>query len=246
MRSRARVLSLVAVLVTACATDAGSAALASPLVGEDAVTIVARAGDRTLVRGAASTPLAQTDERPSYAMQVRGPNGVVDSPGPALAGALVPGGAVWVLVDGTLRSADGTLVDRDALPELAVSADGTQLAYARHARAGGGVVVIELATGARHLASEGLALADRPLFLPDGRLVVVGARASGVAGVWIVDPRGASQPLALTNATLRVGRPFGDAFVPPPAYHESMRVEAGALVYDDGRAEQRVTLPEAS
>jgi len=42
--------------------------------------------------------------------------------------------------------------------------------------------------------------------------------------------------------SLRAGQRLGASFVPPPAYHESMRIEDGALVYDDGESMQRVVL----
>ena len=203
------------------------------------------AADGVLVRGPASEPLAQTDERPTYAMEARFGGRVVPSPGRVLAGALVPGGVVWVRLDGTLLRDDGLVIDHDVVPELAVDVVRGRLAYPRHARVSGGVFVLELASGVRHRVSGELAVADRPLFTSDGRLVVVGARASGIAGVWIVDPNGVALPIAVTNGELRAGRPLGSGFVPPPAYHASMRIEGGALVYDDGHRQRSVSLPEA-
>lgn len=243
---RAFLLTAALLALAGCATDAGTESTLGELDQQQTGwTVVASDGDRMLVRGPASQPLPQTDERPTYEMEVRLAASTIRAPGRVLAGALVQGGAVWVRPDGTLIRDDGSLIDAHALPELSVSADGARLAYPRPAVDGGGVRVVEIATGARRIVSTGLALADRPLFLPDGRLVVIGARASGIAGVWLVDPDGVGQPLAITNGALRVGRPFGPTFVPPPAYHASMHVENGDLVYDDGRGEQRVTLPRA-
>ena len=239
---RIRLAVALVALLGGCATEPLATSGAESLTIDQA-SVVAALGDRVIVRGVASSPLAQTDERPTYEMELRTPDLITQSPGRVLTGALVRDGAVWVLPDGTLEHDDGRLIDRDVVPELSVDADGSALAYPRHTRAGGGVVVLDLQSGERRVVTGGLAVADRPIFLPDARLVVVGAHPSGISGIWIADPSGIAAPIPVTNAELRVGRPFGARFVPPPAYHASMRVEGSTLVYDDGRGEQRVTLP---
>lgn len=216
--------------------------------GADDLEVVEHRGARRLLRGAASIGAADTDERPTYRMLVETDRGRVEPEGRVLAGALVEDGVVWVTLAGDLLDGDGAVLDRGVIPELEVSADGRMLAYPHAAGEDAGVFVMERDLGAwpapRHV-TEGLALADRPLFLPDGRLVVVGAVASGIAGLWLVDPRGDAEPIPVTNATLRTGRPLGAAFVPPPAYHASMRAIGSTLVYDDGYRERSVALPVA-
>ena len=236
---------LLATLTLVACAEIPAGAAATLVVDAGSWTEVARDGDRALLRSAASETLPQTDERPTYAMALRTPAGSIAAPGPVLGGALVPGGAVWVMADGTLARDDGTTLDEHVIPELAVSADGARLAYPRAQIEGGGGRVLELRTSARRRVAMDLALADRPLFLPDGRLVVVGARASGIAGIWLVDASGARPSTPVTNDGLRTGRPLGPTFVPPPAYHASMHARGGDLVYDDGYGERHVTLPPA-
>lgn len=235
---------IVTAMLTACADVSTAAPGAEALVTGDR-SVVATDGARSLLRGPPSTPMPQTDERPSFEMELVGPSGAIAAPGRVWVGVIVADGAVWVLADGTLQHSDGTVLDRNALPELAVSADRNLLAYPRAQVEGGGVRIVDLRTRQRRLVTADLALADRPLFLPDGRLVVIGAETSGIPGVRLVDPAGIAPSVAVTNAGLRTGRPFGPTFVPPPAYHASMHVVGGTLVYDDGHREQRVALPGA-
>jgi len=58
----------------------------------------------------------------------------------------------------------------------------------------------------------------------DGRVVFVGSESGGVSGVWIADARGAR---CLTNCDLRVGKPWGSSYRPPPG-----EVETVSLVGD--------------
>ncbi len=230
--------------LSACAFDSGLAATELALeqgpLGE--LTELDRRGERLLLAGAPSTPGPQTDERPTVRLVLRGPTGDLEVPGRMLGGALTDEGAVFVTDHFELVDEQGRLLDEDVIPELSVRADGRAVAYPHRAGSAAGVYVADLHDGAVSLVTRGLALADRPRYLADGRLVVIGARASGIAGVWVLDPEGGGQPVPITNAELRTGRPLGPSFVPPPAYHASMRVEAGVLVYDDGRREQRVAL----
>lgn len=56
---------------------------------------------------------------------------------------------------------------------------------------------------------------------PDGRVVFVGADVGGVAGIWVVDSRGAR---CLTNCALRVGKPWGNAYHPLPRTVTAIRI----------------------
>jgi len=231
--------------LSACAS-AGELAVSDLALEEGPLgelTELDRRGERVLLSGAPSTPGPQTDERPTVRLVLRGPAGDLEVPGRMLGGALTAQGAVFVTEHLELVDEQGRLLDEEVIPELSVRADGRAVAYPHRAGSEAGVYVADLDDGAVSLVTRGLAVADRPRYLADGRLVVIGARASGIAGVWLLDPERAGQPVPITNAELRTGRPLGPSFVPPPAYHASMRVEAGALVYDDGRREQRVALP---
>ncbi|MCC7540396.1 MAG: hypothetical protein IT379_29535 [Deltaproteobacteria bacterium] len=207
------------------------------------LVVVAERDGRRLLSGPPSAVAAQSDERPTFEMRVQDGGRTIPAPGRVLGGALVEGGVVWVtpafeLIDGRSR-----VLDRDVIPEIAVTACGGRIAYPHRAGEGQGVYVLALPDGEPRRVTDDLATADRPLFLLDGSLLVVGSRPSGIAGLWRVDPEGAGQATPLTNADLRTGRPLGPTFVPPPAYHASMRVEGNELVYDDGRRERRVVLP---
>lgn len=248
MHRNARALLLAASLL-ACTTTSEPGRSASDLTaassepGGRETVIDTRSGMR-LLSGPPSVGAPQTDERPSYRMRVEG-NETFELPERVLGGALVDGGVVFVTTQLSLVDGAGHVIDEHVIPELAVRDDGRALAYAHAAGETPGVYVIEggdARWSAPRLVTPGLETADRPLWLEDGRLVVVGALPSGIAGVWLVDPSSAQALVPVTNSTLRTGRPFGDAFVPPPAYHESMRVEADVLTYDDGRGQRRVPL----
>jgi len=247
---RLAVFAVVASL-SACAEPAdevaggAGAALVAGSDTDELRVVSERAGAR-LWRGSPSAPAPQTDERPTYRMVVEAGSDRVEPAARVLAGVLVEGGVLWVTPEHELRDGQGSVLDRAVVPELAVSVDGRMVAYPHRAGDAAGVYVIARDGGGwsrPRRVTAGLALADRPLFLDDGRLVVIGAVASGIAGVWLVDPRRDAQPVPVTNERLRTGRPLGPTFVPPPAYHESMRARAGALVYDDGYGERRVELP---
>lgn len=240
----ARVPLSLALVLSACAGEGALGAAELPLEAEPPgeLSELQRRDERILLVGSASTPMPQTDERPTVRLVVRGPAGELEAPGRMLGGALTAHGAVFVTPSFALIDEGGRVLDHDALPELAVRSDGLAVAYPHRAGSDAGVYVLDVQAQTTRLVTQGLALADRPLYLPDGRLVVIGAQASGIAGVWIVDPDAGAAPVPVTNAQLQAGRPLGPSFVPPPAYHASMRLEDGALVYDDGRSEQRVAL----
>jgi hypothetical protein len=165
-------------------------------------------------------------------------------PRPSHTGKLTAFGPVWVTTDERLIDARGGMLARGVVPELSVSPDGRRVAYAAHEDDGSlAVFIMNLEDGTAERLPTGLAHAGSPLFVDAATIVVVGARAGGIAGVWRVRlDAGASGAQPLTNATLRVGAPPGASFVPPPARHASMRVEGRDLVYDDGRGERRVPL----
>jgi hypothetical protein len=181
---------------------------------------------------------------------VRADGSTFTPPAPALTGRIAGGAAWWVTVDGDLLVDDGRTarrVDVDVIAELDVDPSGRWLAYAKRPGADAGVFIVDVGDPNRapRLVTPGLGIADRPRFVDAQRLVVVGAPTGGVAGVWVVRVDRAPTPTPVTNAGLRAGAPLGPTFVPPPAYHESMVVDGGALVYDDGADIRRVSLAEA-
>lgn len=71
---------------------------------------------------------------------------------------------------------------------------------------------------------------ELPLAMPDGRVVFLSGRTT-VASLWIADPK-TGLATQLTNHGLVAGKPW-KGFVPPPSGDDA-RLEAGAIVYDDG------------
>ena len=213
--------------------------------------VVARRGGWSLVRGEAEPTPAGTDVRSLVPFAVvREDGAALVPPEPVIEAALLDGAVAWLSVEHTLWIDDGAqlrAVDDDVHGELAVDAHGRSLAWAALPGERAGVWVASLDDDvAPRRVTEGLGVADRPLFVDDDRLVVVGAVPGGIAGVWVVRLReNGARPVPITNAALRAGQPLGAGFVPPPAYHASMRVEGDVLVYDDGERERRVDLAGA-
>lgn len=251
-------LMLPLALALACDATTGAGSSEAALVGDRwrpapewtaaGATVMERRGVWTLVRGEAEEPPPGTDVRPAVPMAVLREDGAaLVPPAPVVDAALLDRSVAWVGLEGELWIDDGGQprpIDDDVLGELAVSDDGRRVAYAKRAGRDGGVwLTTSDAAPARRL-TPGLAVADRPLFVDDAWLVVVGSRPGGIAGVWLVRADASEQPRPVTNHGLRAGAPLGPGFVPPPAYHDSMRREGDELVYDDGRAQRRVALTE--
>jgi hypothetical protein len=207
-------------------------------------TEIERRGGRALVAGDPPALGPGTDVLAARPMGVLDGDRFEAAPGPVLAGRLLAGGVVWVTLGRALVVVDeaGTrTIDEDVLPELDVEPDGVVIAYARGAGEGAGVYLHDVRRGQTRLASDGLAVADRPLFAGE-QLILVGAPPGGVAGVHVADWRDpTARPRVLTNEGLAAGQ-LGPSFVPPPASHASMRMEEGTLVYDDGEGERRVPI----
>lgn len=249
-------LPFVCLVLIAAACDRGptevgaaSSALATEVPAWVASgTVVAERFGQRLVRGEVQAAPEGTDVRmPVPLAVVRADGSTWVAPADAVEAALLDGAVAWVDLEGTLLVADGPriiTIDQDVHGELAVDPSGQLLAYALRPGERAGVWLASVEGGAPRHVTPGLAVADRPLFVGGEQLVVVGSRPGGIAGVWTVRYRdAAAQPVSITNGALRVGTPLGPTFVPPPAYHASMRVESGVLVYDDGEREQRVELP---
>jgi hypothetical protein len=126
-----------------------------------------------------------------------------------------------------------------------VSPSGDVFAYARSDDGLAHALIVEDAQGARILA-DGLASIGALHFVDGERLVFVGARSGGVAGLWIVRTTSDARASCLTNCALRTGQPWGDAFVPPPTDLGSLRLDGDGLHFVDANGQARtagVALP---
>ncbi len=131
--------------------------------------------------------------------------------------AVAPGAVAWVEADGTLR-VDGVAVDRDVLPDLVVAPDG-RVAYTKSPRRPF-TDVWQVAPGGDPAPVTTDGRSDRPVFLPDGRLLWVSSAGGGVVGFFDASGRLTNQP--------------GQPFAPVPAFPDRTRVEDGRVVFDAG------------
>ncbi len=231
-----RALAILAVLSLGCT---------APEPGEQARTGVEEAPALVALAAAPEGPQA-SDAVPARRVAFRMPDGTT-RPLDREAIAFVPrwgGGAALVDPERRLYEVrpDGQrrMLARGATGALAASDDGATLAYVIAAG-----VLGELFTHdgerERSLAS-GLA-AIGALRVTGDRVLFVGARPGGVAGVWIAGPDGAE---CLTNCALRTGEPFEDRRVPLPASPSSFELEAGRVAWiDHDGARHEATLAEA-
>lgn len=116
----------------------------------------------------------------------------------------------------------------------AVSPDGSALAYVvAHEGAEGTHAEVHVRTASADRVVDRSLLAFGALrFSPDGGVLLgVGSVNGGVAGVHAID-LGSGARVCLSNCELRVGQPWGDAFVPPPGDPTALRFEGDELVYD--------------
>lgn len=109
------------------------------------------------------------------------------------------------------------LLDEGVLPELALSQDGTRLAWAR----GGPETVLVWSPlppdGTLRVVDASPCAKDRPAFSPDGRRLAFVSGCSGIASLWVLDLDSPSPPLQVTNVGLtRVPGQEPQGFVPPP------------------------------
>lgn len=217
------------------------ACLSSPT---DGLVVLEERGDTRLLAAPSQRGPEQSDVRPARAFVLERDDARRAPTNPVWMATLLENAVAWVHTDGVLSIEDArgtsTIVDRDVIPEIAASPSGARLAYARGPGADAGV--FRVVDGRSSRASGDLVSADRPLFVDEDTLIVVGARRGEVAGVFVIE--GDAAPRRLTNDGLRVGTPFlKDArFTPPPADHASMRMDGDVLVYSDGVREQRVTI----
>ncbi|MCB9549134.1 MAG: hypothetical protein H6706_25305 [Myxococcales bacterium] len=138
--------------------------------------------------------------------------------------AVAPGDAARVDDAGRLL-VDGAVVAEAVLPDLQLAPDGTLYFTRADHRPDTDVWRLRRGGTPEPVTTDGRS--DRPLPLPDGRLLWVSA-AGGVAGFMLDGVR-------LTNTQGGVGPDF----IPVPAHPERSRVEGSRVVYDAGEGDWR-------
>ncbi len=159
------------------------------------------------------------DARPRLEVAFRSADGAL-APVDVEASSLVPrwrDGAALIDPEGRLYQVWPDGRRRMLAPRAtALATDGARLAYAV-ARDVGVELRVHDGETSRAIA-EGLSSAAM-LRVDGDRVLFVGARPGGVAGVWVADPNGAR---CVTNCALRAGQPWGDRFVPPPSHPDAL------------------------
>ncbi len=226
--SRMRVIGFVAITMAI-----GACEVAEP-VGSAAEAIT---DTPTLVfHRRVAEPAPGSDERPLHSLAWRLPNGQIepiDLPSPALHAVALDRVLYWVDGDHRLHRlegdadelvADGVFARPIASGERVFFVEGgageAQTIHWRDADGDGG----GLATGLYQLGA--LALAP-----DESALLGVGSVDGGVAGLWVV-PLGDDEARCLSNCELRVGRPWGDAFVAPPAAADGLTFDGDEVRWD--------------
>ena len=197
-------------------------------------------GSLRILAGPAPRAPEQTDLRPARPLALDDGGQFVDPPAPSWTGRLTAKGALWITVGEKLVDQAGNTLDEEVSPELAVSADGQQVAYTKGFP--NGVYVRDLRDGHVRHATAAMHDANQPIFHGANRLIVAGSATTEVYGIWVVDLVEGAKPRAITNGDLKVGQGLGPSFVPPPARHESMKLVGDTLVYFDGEGERRVVV----
>jgi len=236
-RDRIRILPLAFAMagLAACATEADAIGQGGTAALEQTQRVLGRsAAGELLVTGIEWTAPPGADGADHLALAWRDRFGLLQPltfPAGAIDARVWRGEPVVLGSDGRLVRVAGRRVEELAMGvvgELAVSDDGAALVYATKNDELG---ELHVATAAGDtVVARGLQSAGRARFTPDGSgLVFVGAQRGGVAGVLFAPLDGSLAVRALTNGTLRSGRPWGDAFVPPPGSAESFSFD-GDLV----------------
>jgi len=140
-------------------------------------------------------------------------------------------GTLSVDPDGTLRDRD-RILDREVIPELAVTPDGRAVIYPRRSETGSLLWWRPLPEGAPRVLSTRLTFADRPVLHPRGDAVFVWGNdpAERFTGLYrIALPPASPAPTRVNN--LGVESVTDPRFVPPPIAHDARFVDDTTLVY---------------
>lgn len=129
----------------------------------------------------------------------------------------------------------------DASGSLTASPEGDRIAYVVVRDVLGELRVHDGET--EQTLAGGLASIGVLRFVGD-RVLFVGGRPGGVAGIWIAAPGAA--PRCVTNCALRTGTPWGDAHVPPPSDPSTFALAGDTLSWTDpDGTPHAITLSEA-
>ena len=209
-------------------------------------------GDARLVRDRVVwTAPAGGDGAPAYTLAWEQPDGsrVPADIGPVVHAVVWRGAIAYVDPRRRLwREGDSAPLAQGVVDAPAVSPDGAWLAY---------VVPVESQDGTHaevHLrGADADRVLDRSLytfgalrFSVDGEaLFGVGSDNGGVAGLHVIDIRTGARR-CLSNCALRVGQPWGDAFLPPPGSTSELRFEGDEVVFDTPRGVARLRWREGA
>lgn len=184
----------------------------------------------------AVTPAPGSDQRPGYTLAWEHPDGRLEAialPRPAVHAVALGPELYWVDADHRLHHRErghrdepvaeavfaAPIAERGLVVFVTGDVGEAQTLHWRDAHGGSGRVP----TGLYQLG--GLRLA------PDGTAVLgVGSTNGGVAGVWVVPLEGDAR--CLSNCGLRVGEPFGEAFVPSPGAADALVFEGDRVRWD--------------
>lgn len=243
MSIRACCLAFALVLAPACAPE--------PAVSTESLVL----GDRELVVQEVTSRAPPGGDGPAHVrLAIRRGQRLFELDGEALDGVLF-GETVLVLEpDGTLEriSQPGSAFERRIPIDQGVvvapvrSADGRFAAWVRAHDAGGQALVVMEADGTLHELARGLGSIGAIRFesgVARPRIVFVGAREGGVAGLWATRVGDEVDARCLTNCELRTGEPWGSRHVPLP--DGEPRFEGEALVFESAGVQRRIRLPEA-
>ncbi|MEM9071052.1 MAG: hypothetical protein AAGE52_21250 [Myxococcota bacterium] len=187
--------------------------------------------DRELVRSALWTLAAGSDQEPAYLLAWEAADGTrtASGLGPVLHGVRWRDQIAYVDRAHTLRlSEESQPLATDVVGAPVVSEDVLGFVRIDETARGTWFELHRVSDRHRVLARARGSLGDLRI-APGGQAIFgVGARNGGVAGLWVADAAGLR---CLTNCNLRVGEPWGDAFVPPPST-DTLRFDGPEVLFD--------------
>lgn len=149
-------------------------------------------------------------------------------------GALLTEEALWLArADGELvrvRGAEETVVMEHATGEMADLGDRGIVVVAETPSALESDLFLVRAGREPEALAPAPGFDERPVALPDGRLLFVSTRTT-VASLWLIDAGSGEPPIQVTNRGLAAGGPM-DGFVPGPS--GEVIVSPGKVAYDAG------------
>lgn len=238
-------LYFVIAALTGCSTSTPPAA-EQPLTRAEETsaseTTIETRFDRSLIAGPRALPEGATDAIPPRAFWIEA-NGRRHPAPLAIDGWLTASGGVFVTLAQELVDEQGTVIATDVEPSVSVSAEGDHVAFQQENGRGLSRVMV-WAIGSDQPprpATDTLDDAVMPFYLRDGSLVLTGAHAGELLGLFHVDLQ-SGRARRLTNEGLLLGSTQDPRFVPLPLGPRSMHELDGRIVYFDGEDEQTLSL----